>query len=1778
MMAQVIFGKAGFRAAGRIDGRAPVRAPRRCAGLLAGLLLSPSLQAVVFEPTTGNLSTEPSMFDDIFSTNSVEACTGCHSASLVNVTDSAGNILVDNRSGAPTGVDFDNDAAGFAAAASSANRTDSLSLGQRIADGTMPPAGGLNATEKDIVAKWILEGAPKAAAVANTGNATGISKTAATLHGSMNPNLDGSTPTARQGTAYFEYGTTTAYGNTSTIVTGLTGTSLSPQSVTISGLSCGTTYHFRAVATNLAGTQSGGSGIVNGTDRSFTTTACTPPAITQGGSTSQSTSEDVATTFQLSASAGEGGTLTWSVSNNGSLGSYSISGSATANPVTIQYVPNGNAFGTDSAGVIQVAESGGVTDTIAVTMSIAAVGDTPTVSAATTDEDVQTTSGLVVSRNVADGNEVTHFRISNISGGALFLDDGVTAIGNNTFITVAQGNAGLRFTPAANSSVNGAFSVQAATDNAGGGLSTAANATITVNAVDDPPTVANAIADVAVLEDAASTTIDLTTVFTDVDNNDAAITRTIASNSNSSLVAASISGNTLTLDYQGDQFGAATIVVRGDSNGLTVDDTFIVDVTAVNDPPTITSAASTSAVEGVQYQYQITEGDPDDSFGAGLSIALANAPAGMTVDANTGLITWTPGNGDTTSGLVTVTVSDGGEDGAQPATQSFTVTVNAVNDPPVFDAQTVTATATEDVAYSYALQVTDIDDANNGADLNFTLGNAPTGMVVSNTGVISWTPLEGVLDSGTVTATVEDGNEDNSTPTLANGGQISFSIAVTPVNDPPTITSTASTSAVEGVQYQYQVTEGDPDDDGFGAGGELTIVLANAPAGMTVDANTGLITWTPGNGDTTSGLVTVTVSDGGEDGAQPATQSFTVTVNAVNDPPVFDAQTVTATATEDVAYSYALQVTDIDDANNGADLNFTLSNAPTGMVVSNTGVISWTPLEGVLDSGTVTATVEDGNEDNSTPTLANGGQISFSIAVTPVNDPPAITSTAPGAVLLEGEVFRYQLSASDADDSGIGVELFASLRNAPDGMTIDNSGLIRWTVTRSGVFDHVIRDIEVSIADGGEDGVLPATQRFSLTTRPVDTDADGIADYADNCPTIANADQVDNDNDTQYLANGGIPAIGDVDSSDDTTGGDACDTDDDNDGIEDTVEARFDFLDPLNAADAAADEDGDGISNLDELLAGTDLLQDSVGPQVTAPADRRVDASGLLTMVEIGQATAQDSIDGAIRPVIALDEGVAADCSALREQDTIASRLTRGFRPGRHHITWLACDRFGNVGTATQTVVVRPIVSVRPFSIRGEGQRAEIEVRLNGDAADYPVTVDYQVDGSATPGSDHDLQNGQLRFERPGDVAIIAFSVLSDTLAEDDEQVVIRLQNPRNAVLDDNRVHTLTITDANVAPQAVMTVSQSNRRRGAHLYQGTGEVVVHAEAFDANGDALRYDWSATDAAVLAIATVSGETLRFDADRLQTGSLHEIALSVGDGRATTRITRVVSVQATPDVALSASDDSDGDGIDDATEGFADSDGDGIVDYLDDRRIPANVIASVVPRGGQPADTRLLETRPGLQISLGDTAIAADTGGAQIRPQDVIEHGGRRGEAAANAQTGYRFVGGLFSFEVSGISPSETVVDVVIPLNVAIQRGAVYRKFNRDTGWTDFVEDENNRIGSAAGEKGVCPPPGSSEYTPGLGVQHHCLQLTIEDGGRNDADGERNFIVKDPGGLALPPADSSTASGGQNTGTATSAGTANGRIGALHPAGLLLLLCGCAVARRQRAGKTLRRGVR
>jgi hypothetical protein len=88
--------------------------------------------------------------------------------------------------------------------------------------------------------------------------------------------------------------------------------------------------------------------------------------------------------------------------------------------------------------------------------------------------------------------------------------------------------------------------------------------------------------------------------------------------------------------------------------------------------------------------------------------------------------------------------------------------------------------------------------------------------------------------------------------------------------------------------------------------------------------------------------------------------------------------------------------------------------------------------------------------------------------------------------------------------------------------------------------------------------------------------------------------------------------------------------------------------------------------------------------------------------------------------------------------------------------------------------------------------------------------------------------------------------------------------------------------------------------------------------------------------------------------------------------------------------------------------------------------------------------------------------------------------------------------------------------------------------------------------------------ATAYKDGLQQGPYCVQLTLQDGGPNDADGRFNGVIKDPGGvgLSLQAADNVTSSAFSGGGCV--AGN-RGKVDPLLP--MLLLLSVFALSRRR-----------
>ena len=181
------------------------------------------------------------------------------------------------------------------------------------------------------------------------------------------------------------------------------------------------------------------------------------------------------------------------------------------------------------------------------------------------------------------------------------------------------------------------------------------------------------------------------------------------------------------------------------------------------------------------------------------------------------------------------------------------------------------------------------------------------------------------------------------------------SIPQPPTNNAPVITSNPVTSVTEGNYYNYDVDATDSD------GNTLTYSLTQSPNWLSINSATGLITGTaPSNlNQNTPFSITVQVSDG----TDIDTQSYTLTVLDIPQPPTNNAPVITSnpvtSVTEGNYYNYDVDATDSDNDN----LVYSITQGPGWLTINpNTGDISGTaPLVSSSTDYTVAVEVSDGN-------------------------------------------------------------------------------------------------------------------------------------------------------------------------------------------------------------------------------------------------------------------------------------------------------------------------------------------------------------------------------------------------------------------------------------------------------------------------------------------------------------------------------------------------------------------------------------------------------------------------------------------------------------------------------------------------------------------------------------------------------------------------------------------------------------------------------------------------
>ncbi|WP_431685641.1 tandem-95 repeat protein [Hahella sp. NBU794] len=1132
-------------------------------------------------------------------------------------------------------------------------------------------------------------------------------------------------------------------------------------------------------------------------------------------------------------------------------------------------------------------------------------------------------------------------------------------------------------------------------------------------------------------------------------------------------------------DYNGaDSFSYTVEDVHG---GVSAAALVSITVGAVNDAPiAVADVAATNTGAPVSIDVAANDTDIDDAVDATTLTIVATPSQGAAV-VNAGKIDYTPVAGFSGSDSFSYTVKDG--QGALSNVAIVIVNVNGSNVLP--NAADDSATTDEDTAVDIAVLDNDTDsDGVLQASTVTLIANASHGAATVNatTGVIRYEPEENYHGADSFTYIVKD-----------NGGSASniatVAVTVNSVNDAPVAKNDAA-RILEVSAHAINVLANDMDVDGVLQPATVEIVAAPLHGVVNINVSTGAVSYTPSSTFSGTDQFQYRVKDDSD--ALSNTATVTLTTGSLNDAPL--ANNDSATTNEDTAV--VIEVLDNDqDVDGVLDASaISIESAPgKGAVTDNgDGTLTYTPNANVFGSDSFEYSVKDDAGDSS-------NKATVTIAIAPVNDAPTISGTATASI-LEGQAYSFTPTLVDVDSGALTV----TATNRPSWLSLNaTTGALTGTpaVGSAGVYSGIV----LSISDGQASASLAA---FSIT--------------------------VIGDNDTDGVAN-------DVD------------TDDDNDGMSDSFELLYGF-NPFDSSDAAGDLDGDTISNYQEFVDNTNPNDandyvDITPPVVVAPEDITIDAIALYTPVTLRKmlglsSNASDADVEAMLAVLATDNVDGDDCCSVRAQGLLNNTVL--LPPGRNLITYRGVDRKGNAATATQVVNIRPLVSVNKDQISVEGATVQFRVILNGQSPFYPLTIPYVIDSLSTASSsDHNLVDGSVTFTKSGNIgqteASVSIALTADSITENDERLIIRLDDrttnaedlaggydPTN-IYDINAGakirHVITIVERNVAPDVTLRL----RQNGVDTIQVTpdgGPVTVVATVTDPNpGDTHTYNWSATDNALVDTdGNASNAQLVFSPASLASGR-YKAQLTVADASNATDEAklyfRVVAALPTLDPTV----DTDGDGVNDAEEGVADGDDDGIPDYLD------NITATnVLPEVASETSSYLVECDPGVRCRLGQFAILGSNGGARLEPEEL------QTLPDINTDDLFEPQGGVFDFEVHDLATLGQSVRVVLPQDEPLPEGGVYRKFQNNN-WTTFVVDANNELHSALGNPGYCPPPGDDSWEVGLISGYYCLQLTIEDGGPNDADGLVNAAVEDPGVVAVDkrtPSDIDSEGGGSGGG--------------------------------------------
>jgi len=881
------------------------------------------------------------------------------------------------------------------------------------------------------------------------------------------------------------------YGVTSGSYTGQVSVATNLTTTTVNNLVPGVTYYFVVTAKNVADLESDPSNQI-----SYTVPGGQVNNIPVATASSTSTPEDQARAITLAGTDADGDTLTYSIAASPSNGTLS------GTPPNVTYRPSINFFGNDSF-TFRVNDGQANSTAATVSITVTAVNDAPTLNALST-------------LNVAEdaGNQTVN--LAGIGSGAANESQTLTISATssnpglvpNPTVTYTSPNstAALTLRPANNATGTVTITV---TVNDGQSANNTASRTfsVVVSGANDAPTISN-ITDRTINESSATPAI----AFTVGDQETSATSLTVTGTSsntglvpNNNVVFGGAGANrTVTVTPTSGAFGSAVITVRvADASGGSVTDTFALNVTPVNQAPTLSALSNlTIAEDSGQRTVSLT----------GITTGATNELDTLTVTATSGnpsliptpTVSYTSPNASgsisfgvvsnaTGAATITVTVSDG-QSQSSTFSRTFTVTVTNVNDRPTISNISNQSVNEGNATATLPFTIGDVETSASSLTVSGTSANTtlvPNGNIVfTGSGAnrnVKVTPAATLFGSSTITVTVTDSGGLTATDT--------FTVTVSSVNQAPTLNSLSNLTISEDAGQQTISLAG----IGTGAANEadtLTVTATSGNTGLipnptvsyTSPNATGTIAFTPVANANGSAVITVIVNDG-QSQSNTVTRTFTVTVNPVNDAPTLSALSPLSFSEDSAAQTVGLSGISSGATNESQTLTVTATSSAPSLIPNPTvtytspgssGSLSLRSATNATGSATITVTVNDGQSVNSTVTRT------FTVTVNGLNDGPTISAIPDQVVDESVPTPILTFTVGDTETAAASLVVTASSSNPTlvpaNNIALTGSGASRAIVVTPATNQSGSAVITLVVRDGNQG---TATEAFTVSVRSV---------------------------------------------------------------------------------------------------------------------------------------------------------------------------------------------------------------------------------------------------------------------------------------------------------------------------------------------------------------------------------------------------------------------------------------------------------------------------------------------------------------------------------------------------------------------------------------------------------------------------------------------------------------------------------------------------------------------